>query len=152
MALPSIEDTLAIQSLYARYNLCSDAADAEGYAGCFAADGALHVDAVGFHLTGREALMAYKRADRTGRQNRYRRHWNNNLLLEVASDHTVLGRCYLLAYNGEPGKSPVMSECGVYEDVLTNASGEWLFLSRRLALDATTHKPTASGTEPEVPE
>src|SRR5438477_464383 len=37
----SAQDHVDIQNLYARYNLTSDAADAEGYAACFTDDGVL---------------------------------------------------------------------------------------------------------------
>ena len=51
----------AIQNLYARYNWCSDAGDADGYAACFTESGELSLPGVGLHIRGRENLRDFKR-------------------------------------------------------------------------------------------
>jgi len=48
----SVEDQLEIQSLYALYNLVSDACDIEGYADCFTADGEMLSVEVGIEVPG----------------------------------------------------------------------------------------------------
>ena len=77
----SAADYFEIQNLYAYYNLCSDAGDAEGYASCFAKEGVLRIDAIGIRHQGREKLLAFKIADAGRRGNKYRRHWNGSLHL-----------------------------------------------------------------------
>ena len=140
-------DHAEITELYARYNLASDAGDADAYAACFVADGLLLVRGLSLSRTGamqrggelrvqgREALGAFKRRDVAGRNGRYRRHWNGSLALRQLDAGRVEGRCYLQAYDGEPGALPVLAQTGVYEDVLVRQHGAWRFLSRTLVID-----------------
>ena len=95
----SAQDYLDIQNLYALYNLSSDDADSETYASCVTDDGVLEAATIGISVSGREALIAHKERDKAGRGGKYRRHWNGSLYLERQSDGSVLGRCYLVAYN-----------------------------------------------------
>lgn len=142
----SVEDRLEIRELYARYNLLSDAADAEGYADCFAEGGEMLSPEVGIEVRGRAALVAHKERDRANRGGLYRRHWNANLVLEPLPGGRARGRCYLLAYNGTPGGLPEIADCGVYEDILVREGGAWKFASRRLAMDGSTWgRPPAGG-------
>lgn len=134
----SAEDYAEIQNLYAYYNLCSDAGDADGYASCFAEDGELRIDAVGLAIRGREALREFKRADAARRGERYRRHWNGSLHLQKLADGTVRGRCYLHGYNGAPGALPELADAGVYDDALVKVDGEWKFARRTIAMDAAS--------------
>ena len=134
----SVEDQLDIQSLYALYNLVSDACDIEGYADCFTADGEMLSPEVGIEVRGREALKAHKQRDKDNRAGRYRRHWNGNLYLEGLDADQVHGRCYLIAYNGEPGALPAIADCGVYEDLLVRTAEGWKFARRRLTMDGST--------------
>jgi hypothetical protein len=130
------QDHAEIHNLYALYNLASDAGDAETYAGCFTEDGALEVQPNGLVVRGRPALVAYKHADKAGRGTLYRRHWNASLHLERIDGTTVRGRAYYAGYNGEPGKLPSMTSCGVYEDRLTRGTdGAWRFAHRLLTID-----------------
>jgi hypothetical protein len=132
------QDHVEIHNLYALYNLCSDAGDAEGYAACFAEDGELRIDAAGILLRGRATLLAFKRADAGRRGNRYRRHWNGSLHLQAMPDGSVRGRCYLHGYNGEPGKLPDLADVGRYEDRLVKVGGEWKFAARVITMDASS--------------
>jgi salicylate 5-hydroxylase small subunit len=146
MAL-SPADHAEITDLYARYNLASDAGDTDAYADCFIPDGLLVVRGLSLSPTGamlrggelrvqgREALGAFKRKDVAGRNGRYRRHWNGSLALRRLDAGRVVGRCYLQAYNGEPGALPVLAQTGVYEDTLVRQDGAWRFLSRTLVID-----------------
>jgi ketosteroid isomerase-like protein len=132
----SAQDNADIHNLYALYNLSSDAGDAETYAGCFTEDGALEVQPRGLIVRGRSALVDYKNADKAGRGKLYRRHWNASLHLARIDATTVAGRAYYAGYNGEPGKLPSMTSCGVYEDRLTQgADGGWRFAHRLLLID-----------------
>jgi hypothetical protein len=137
----SAEQFAAITNLYARYNLASDEGDVEGYADCFTEDGHLELLPLGFTVDGRPKLREHKTRDVQGRDGRYRRHWNGSLALDLIAPDTVRGRCYLIAYNGEPTKMPNVADVGVYEDRIVRCSdGKWRFSHRLLKMDATTWK------------
>jgi hypothetical protein len=137
----SAEQFAAITNLYARYNLCSDEGDADGYADCFTEDGGLELQPLGYKVAGRDNLHAHKLRDVKSRDGRYRRHWNGCLALDLLDPQTIRGRCYLIAYNGEPTKMPNVADVGVYEDRIVRCSdGKWRFSHRLLKMDATTWK------------
>ncbi len=131
-------DYLEIQNLYSYYNLMSDAADVEAYASCFTDDGVMESPEIGINVTGRSDLVAHKERDKANRGGKYRRHWNGSIHLERLSDGSVRGRCYLVAYNGEPGDLPILADCGVYEDILVKVNGAWKFARRTLTMDGST--------------
>ncbi len=136
----SADDYVEIQNLYSYYNLCSDTGDAEGYASCFTVAGLLRLDAAAMRIEGRAALLAFKRADAGRRGNRYRRHWNGSLHLAKQPGGSVLGRCYLHGYNGEPGKLPELADVGSYIDRIVKEGGEWKFAERRILMDASSFR------------
>ena len=143
----SARDFAEIANLYARYNLCSDMGDPAEYAACFTPDGVLRVRGLTlrdgtmvrgdgeFVVKGRAELVAFKRRDQASRGGKYRRHWNGSLHLERGDGDSVRGRCYLQAYNGEPGSLPVLAQTGVYEDTIVEVDGEWKFALRALTVD-----------------
>ena len=137
----SAQEFFEIGNLYSRYNLCSDLGDPDGYADCFTADGVLELMPHELRIEGRAALHGHKVRDLATRQG-YRRHWNGNLLLEKRADGSVRGRCYLMAFNGQPGELPGIADCGVYEaDIVREAGqdgGTWRFRRRLLTMDAST--------------
>jgi SnoaL-like domain len=133
----SPHDFNEIQNLYAYYNLSSDVGDADGYASCFARNGVLRIDNIGLRHEGRETLRAFKQADAGRRGNRYRRHWNGSLHLKRQADGSVIGRCYLHGYNGEPGKPPELADVGSYVDRIVQEDGVWVFAERAITMDAS---------------
>ena len=134
----SAQDYLDIHNLYAQYNHVSDAADANRYADCFTEDGTLQAPDIGINVSGRAALIAHKQRDGANRDGQYRRHWNGSVHLEPQSDGSVIGRCYLIAYNGQPGQLPTLADCGVYLDTVIRDDGEWKFSRRILSMDASS--------------
>lgn len=126
-----------IQNLYASYNICSDAGDAEGFAGCFTEDGVLRVDAADLTVQGRDNFREFKRKEASGRTDKYRRHWNGSIHLEKIDDDTVRGRCYLVAYQGVPRSMPQITDCAVYEDTIVRVDDEWRFAERKLMVDGS---------------
>lgn len=135
MTTPEPKDYLEIQNLYARYNLCSDAGDAEGYAGCFTEDGALELPSRSLRVAGHTALVQYKMDDKNSRLDVYRRHWNASMHLEQLDATTIRGRAYYAGYNGVPGKLPGMTSCGVYTDTIVKTAAGWRFQHRLLEID-----------------
>lgn len=134
------EDYIEIQNLYAYYNQCSDAGDAEGFASCFAEDGVFRLDSVGIHLRGRAQVLAYKRGDAARRGTLIRQHWNASIHLKRQPDGSVAGRCYLHGFDGQPGKQPVLADAGAYKDRIVKVDGEWKFAERVVTLDFVSFK------------
>ncbi len=128
MAL-SVDDQLAIQQLYARYNHAIDFGDGDAWAGCFTADGVFNGGGGG-PQTGTEALKAFG----GGFASRMKaRHWITNLVVEGAGDGAK-GKCYLMLMNLADGKAtPLVT--AVYHDELTKASDGWKFTSRSVQPD-----------------
>jgi hypothetical protein len=139
---PSPADWVAIQNLYAYYNLCSDTGYAEGFASCFTEDGILDQESRPILLRGRENILVYKRQEASRRNGKYRRHWNSGLLLHKTADDIVQAWCYLHAYDGTPGWLPVHQGAGVYHDTLQKVDGCWLFAERVLTMDARVEATT----------
>lgn len=142
---PSPEEWVAIQNLYAYYNLCSDTGDAEGFASCFTVDGVLDQESRGLVLQGHTAIIEYKRNEAGSRNGKYRRHWNSGLFLNKQMDGSVRGWCYLHAYNGDPGWMPVQQGAGVYDDLIVPVGGEWKFVRRTLTMDARIEQTVQRG-------
>ena len=137
------DDFCAIHNLYARYNLCSDAGDVAGYVDCFTEDGRLEVQPLDFKVAGQAQLRQHKERDASSRGGRYRRHWNGSIHLEGIAPGEARGRCYLVAYNGEPAQLPMIADVGVYDDrVVRCADGKWRFSQRVLVMDGSTWRRT----------
>lgn len=128
MAL-SVEDQLAIQQLYARYNHAIDFGDAEGWAACFTPDGVFN-SGMGGPQQGTEALKAFA----GGFASRMKaRHWNTNLVVE-GSGESAKGKCYLMLMNLADGKAtPLVT--AVYHDELKKTADGWKFASRAVQPD-----------------
>ena len=137
----SAQEYVDIQNLYARYNLMSDAGDAEGYASCFTNDGVLQIDPLGVVVQGRMSLVRFKQNDAAGRGGRYRRHWNGSLHLEKVDADTARGRCYFHGFNGIPGEVPIFVDAGTYDDRIVRVGDAWKFALRHLTLDGSTWSP-----------
>lgn len=128
MAL-SVDDQLAIQQLYARYNHAIDFGDGDGWAGCFTPDGVFNGGGGG-PQTGSEALKAFA----GGFASRMKaRHWNTNLVVDGDGD-AANGKCYLMLMNLADGKaSPLVT--AVYHDQLKKTGDGWKFTSRSVQPD-----------------
>lgn len=132
MAL-SVEDHLAIQQLYAKYNHAIDSGDGAGWAATFAADGVFS-SATGT-FTGTEQLAGFGTAFA---QRLKGRHWTNNLVLEGAGARAN-GSCYLALFRLSPGEQPPASilTTAIYRDELAKGpDGAWRFTKRTVVGDA----------------
>jgi hypothetical protein len=124
----AVEDQLAIQQLYARYNHAIDFGDGDGWAACFTPDGVFNGGQG--PQQGTDALKAFA----GGFASRMKaRHWNTNLVVEGSGD-TANGKCYLMLMNLADGKAtPLVT--AVYHDELKRTGGEWKFTSRSVQPD-----------------
>ena len=139
----TIEDREEIRELYARYAHTIDNGQFNEWLDCFTEDGRLEVQPLDFKIAGHAQLRQHKERDANSRGGRYRRHWNGSIHLEPAGAGAARGRCYLVAYNGEPGQLPAVADVGVYDDrVVKCADGAWRFSQRVLAMDGSTWKRT----------
>lgn len=129
----SVEDHLAIQQLYARYNHAIDSGNGPGWADAFAEDGVFS-SATGT-FTGSEQLSQFA----SGFASRLKaRHWTNNLVLE-GDGKRATGSCYLVLYRLTPGEQPPAGilTTAIYNDELAKGpDGKWRFTKRTVTGDA----------------
>jgi hypothetical protein len=125
----SVDDQLAIQQLYARYNHAIDFGDGDGWAACFTPEGVFNGGAGG-PQKGTEALKAFA----GGFASRMKaRHWNTNLVVE-GSGGSAKGKCYLMLMNLAEGKAVPMVTA-VYHDDLVKTGDGWKFSARTVQND-----------------
>jgi SnoaL-like domain len=127
----TVEDTLAIQQLYARYNHAIDSGKGEAWAATFTADGTFSSTAGNF--AGTEQLAGFGTAFA---QRLKARHWINNLVID-ASEGGASGSCYLMLLRLGDGTNPTsILTTAIYRDSLVKSGGEWKFSARTVHGDA----------------
>ena len=129
----SVQDHLAIQQLYAKYNHAIDSGNGAGWAATFSGDGVFS-SATGT-FTGTEQLAGFGTAFATRMK---ARHWTNNLVLE-GDGQTASGTCYLALYRLTPGEKPPAGilTTAIYTDELAKgADGAWRFTKRTVTGDS----------------
>lgn len=126
-----VEDRLAIQDLYARYNFAIDSGDAPAFADVFIDEGVLQLPSFPV-FEGREAITGFvkRRSGNPQRGISHSQHWNCNLLLESKADH-VVGRVYLMlvAIGSATGEIRPVAH-GYYTDMIVRRDGAWKFARR----------------------
>jgi hypothetical protein len=129
----SVEDQLAIQQLYAKYNHAIDSGNGAGWADTFSSEGVFS-SATGT-FTGSEQLSGFA----SGFAARLKaRHWTNNLVLE-GDGKKATGSCYLVLFRLTPGEQPPASilTTAIYHDELAKGpDGAWRFTKRTVTGDA----------------
>ncbi len=122
-------DVVAIQQLYAAYNVAADRGDGKAFAGCFTSDGVL--DAGGICPEGSDALAEF--ASGIPAMAPGTRHIATNVLVEGDGD-SATGQAYLMLLNTTA--SPiVVAGTGRYEDRLLRLDDRWRFTARRYTPD-----------------
>jgi uncharacterized protein (TIGR02246 family) len=122
----SAQDYAELQQLCARYSQSADAGDADAFAGCFAADGALVIG--GDAVEGREAIRERTRTNAAATQPTGF-HVPGGIVAEVQGDRGTM-RSYLIHHNGA---APAQVLSVVYEDELVREDGAWRFARRTVA-------------------
>lgn len=132
MAL-TVDDQLAIQQLYAKYNHAIDAGNGANWAATFSPDGVFSSASGTF--TGTEQLSTFA----TGFGSRIKaRHWTNNLIVDGDGSNAT-GSCYLVLFRLTPGEQPPAGilTTAIYNDELAKSSDSgWRFTKRTVTTDA----------------
>jgi hypothetical protein len=138
-----VMDRFLIQELQSRYALAHDLTDPDMYAGVFTEDAELYS---GDRLLakGREAFRTIgvndrKRfnADAAEGERKFGalRHVLTNSVIDLGSDTTATGFCYVMTVVVRPGGGPEILSLGRYEDDYRKVDGEWLIAKRRIVMD-----------------
>lgn len=135
-------DRFLIQELQSHYALAHDLTDPEMYAGVFTEDAELYSG--GRMLAkGREAFHAIGVNDRkrfnAGAADGERsfgalRHVVTNQVIDLNSDTTATGSCYVMTVVVRPGGGPEILSLGTYEDEYRKVEGEWLIAKRDIVM------------------
>jgi hypothetical protein len=124
----SPSDYLAIQRLYATYNMTIDSGDAEGWAATFVPDGV-------FNKTnkGHDMLVQFVKDWREKRNGDKRRHANSNLIVTPTTSGAKAS-IYLLLLDTS-ARPVTIALTGVYDDELVKTPAGWKFKTRVLNTD-----------------
>lgn len=137
-----ILDRFLIQELQSRYALAHDLTDPDMYAGVFTDDAELY-SAGRLLAKGREAFHAIGVNDRkrfnAGAKDGERtfgalRHVVSNQVIDLTSDTTATGSCYVMTVVVRPGGGPEILSLGTYEDEYRKVDGEWLISKRDIVM------------------
>ena len=136
-------DRFLINELQSRYALAHDLTDPALYAAVFTEDAELF-GAGRLLAKGRDALHAIGVNDRkrfnAGAEEGDRsfgalRHVITNSVIELASDSTATGICYVLTIVNQPEHGPEILSVGRYEDEYRKVAGTWLIAKRTIVMD-----------------
>ena len=122
------DDYVAIQQLYARYNVAIDTGDADAWAATFTPDGV-------FNRTnkGRDALVQFVKDWREKRNGANRRHVNSNLVITPSAGGAT-GTTYLVLLDVS-ARPATIAMTGMYDDALVKTPQGWRFKSRVVNAD-----------------
>ncbi len=133
------EERAEIEDLMGRYLFAIDYNDWDSYVGTFAEDGVLEF--ASGSSKGRPAIrqMVTRFAEGIGRVYHTEdgkpaklRHVILQSVVRVEGKHAWARTLWMEMANHGPGDTMKMGTYGIYEDELTKASGQWLFLKRRV--------------------
>jgi uncharacterized protein (TIGR02246 family) len=126
----TVDDQLAIQTLYADYCFAVDDGDGPGFAACFTSEGVLD-PGYGEPIRGTEAFTAF--APTVVSHLPGLRHVVTNVSVDGSGDDAT-GRAYLYVYQATDDGHKVWST-GRYRDTLRRVDGRWCFVSREVISD-----------------
>lgn len=137
MKRPSVEDTLLIHDLYARYSWALDTGDTEAYVALYAPDAVVveHAadgvrEARGHGAIRELVLRFHLNPEFPGRQ-----HRTSQLVIlpdpQGRADHWHV-RTYVLTTETKASGRPVLYWCGCAFDTVAKVGGEWLLATREI--------------------
>ena len=124
----SVEDTLAILQLYARYNTAIDTGDGKAFGDCFVADGIFEPGHG--RVEGQEAIGEF--AVQTHESMPLMRHNATNIVVE-GEGSSASGSAFLIGYLAGAEYKVIVT--GRYSDSLTKTDGGWRFTERLFSMD-----------------
>lgn len=136
-------ERLRIQELQSRYALAHDLTDPELYAAVFTEDAELYSGGrqlakgrEAFHAIGVNDRKRFNAAAADGERSfGALRHVITNSVIELASDTTATGFCYVMTVVMRPDVGPEILSLGRYEDEYRKVDGEWLIARRDIVMD-----------------
>ena len=141
MAMPSVEDRLAISDLFVRYTTGLDACDVDTVVGCFTADCTL-VSPIHGAFHGHQGIRDFAAPNvKLKERGAQFRHFISNLVIQQEGDRAK-AYCYLLDFVTVDGKTTLLSP-GVYDCDLVRQDGEWLMAQRLVNMDYKFSLPPA---------
>ena len=124
-------DKSAIQDVIAKYAICVDTGDIEGFSAIFTPDAVWRWPGAGLEYRGREALAQVALAVATHAKGT--QHAISNIVVNVQGNKAQ-SVCQLCCFLSRPEKIyPLM--LGYYEDTLIKQGGEWFFSSRDVRVE-----------------
>lgn len=139
----AVIERFLIQELQSRYAMAHDLTDPDLYAAVFTEDAELY-SGERLLAKGREAFHAIGVNDRkrfnAGAADGERsfgalRHVITNSVIELGSDTTATGFCYVMTVVVRPGGGPEILSLGRYQDEYRKVDGEWLIARREIVMD-----------------
>jgi len=119
-------DKLEIREVLARYSICVDTGDADGFAAVFTEDAVWEWDAVGLRFQGRDTIRQI--AVSVSEHAKGAQHAISNPVIRVHGDKAS-SVCQLTCFLSRPEKIYSLM-LGIYEDELSKVDGHWQ-ISRR---------------------
>jgi len=125
-------DRLEITELLNRHQIYIDLADAQGYAGVYAPDGAYESPFAS--ATGRtDIIEMFRRVGASGFTT-HKRHFAGPIMIEVEPERaTALSYWWVADYAGE---HPTVFATGTYKDELKRVDGAWKIARRIQSMDS----------------
>ena len=121
-------DKAEIQEILARYSICVDTGDADGFAALFTEDGVWEWEAVGLSFCGRKAIRQIAMAVSTHAKGA--QHAISNPVIRVQGNKAK-SICQLTCFLSRPEQIYTLM-VGFYEDELVKVDDHWM-ISRRAA-------------------
>ena len=141
MAIPSVEDRLAISDLFVRYTTALDACDIDTVVSCFTEDCTL-VSPIHGAFHGHQGIRDFAAPNvKLAARGAQFRHFISNLVIDADGDRAK-AYCYLLDFVTVDGKTELLSP-GVYDCDLVRRDGAWLMKQRLVNMDYKFSLPPA---------
>lgn len=148
VAAADVADRIAIAELFARYGLCHDEVDAEGFGDCFTEAGVLDVSLAGpvFDRHVGRAAIRENLIRVAATQTDQRRHAVTNIEMTPTGQFSATARAYGVVTGADATGVRVVVSCAYTADLAREAGGLWRFARLWIGMDhysgtAPNHAP-----------